>query len=83
MNQDEYVTMYTLERQVVYGDVYTPITDEHGDTIQFTGNVDKNSHRANELPAGTIAVQLKLIPISWNDYISVRWNIYGCDYVYV
>ena len=47
----------------------------------FTGNSDGDSVKVNEFSTPIIAQYLRINPTRWKDRISLRLEVYGCDYV--
>ena len=43
----------------------------------FTGNVDRNTIVTNTLPVPQMCRYVRLMPVSWVLYISLRMEIYG------
>lgn len=46
----------------------------------FKGNVDSDSTRYNYFDVPIIAQWVRINPTRWNDRISLRLELYGCDY---
>lgn len=46
----------------------------------FTGNVDGDSIKFNQFDTPIIAQWVKINPTRWRDRISLRLELYGCDY---
>ena len=47
-------------------------------TQNFTGNIDNNGIVTNLLSDPVRAKFVKLIPLSWVGFISLRWDVIGC-----
>ncbi|KAH3801077.1 hypothetical protein DPMN_154721 [Dreissena polymorpha] len=45
----------------------------------FYGNYDGNTTRTNALPCPVIAMCARVNPIGWYNYISMKFDIIGCD----
>ena len=45
----------------------------------YSGNVDQFTKKTNNLPANTDARYVRLRPNDWETYISMRWEVTGCD----
>lgn len=46
----------------------------------FTGNVDGDSIKFNQFDIPIIAQWIRINPTRWRDRISLRVELYGCDY---
>lgn len=46
----------------------------------FEGNQDGNTVHKNEFEVPIIAQYLRVNPMRWRDKISMRVEVYGCDY---
>lgn len=44
----------------------------------FTGNLDRNSVVYHELNPPIRARYLRFLPVSWENYIAMRVELYGC-----
>ena len=46
----------------------------------YPGNFDRDTIVTHQLPeSGIIARYVRLRPETWNGYISLRWNLEGCE----
>ncbi|KAG6457370.1 neurexin-4 isoform X1 [Manduca sexta] len=52
-----------------------------GEVKMFEGNVDGNTVQKNEFEVPIIAQFIRINPMRWRDKISMRVELYGCDYV--
>ncbi|CAH2071974.1 unnamed protein product, partial [Iphiclides podalirius] len=52
-----------------------------GEVKMFEGNHDGNTVKKNEFEVPIIAQYIRINPMRWRDKISMRVEIYGCDYV--
>ncbi|XP_004931219.1 neurexin-4 isoform X1 [Bombyx mandarina] len=52
-----------------------------GEVKMFHGNQDGDTVRKNEFEVPIIAQYLRINPMRWRDKISMRVEVYGCDYV--
>ena len=77
----EYVTTYTLQRKATYASSFSYVTYANGNTIHYVGNSDTTSWVTNTLPDGVFGVSLRLIPTNWAGHITLRWHIFGCNYL--
>ncbi|CAG9559492.1 unnamed protein product [Danaus chrysippus] len=50
-------------------------------TLMFEGNHDGNTIVKNEFDVPIIAQYIRINPMRWRDKISMRVELYGCDYV--
>lgn len=55
--------------------------DHEGHPLLFTGNSDGDSIKKNKFDSPIIAQWIKINPTRWRDRISMRVELYGCDYV--
>lgn len=46
----------------------------------FEGNQDGNTVEKNEFEVPIIAQYIRINPMRWRDKISMRVEVYGCDY---
>lgn len=46
----------------------------------FEGNHDGNTVEKNEFEVPIIAQYIRINPMRWRDKISMRVEVYGCDY---
>ena len=46
---------------------------------EFNGNTDKNSVVYHDLNPQIPARYIRFLPVEWNDEISMRVELYGCD----
>ena len=73
-----WVTSYRLSHSLdntVWTDVLDPAT---GDVMTFPGNTDENTPQDNSLPEPVLTRSVKLHPLSYNYYVSLRWAVRGC-----
>ncbi|CAK1598381.1 unnamed protein product [Parnassius mnemosyne] len=52
-----------------------------GEVKMFEGNQDGNTVKKNEFEVPIIAQYIRINPMRWRDKISMRVELYGCDYV--
>ncbi|CAH0407172.1 unnamed protein product [Chilo suppressalis] len=52
-----------------------------GEIKMFEGNQDGNTVHKNEFEVPIIAQYIRVNPMRWRDKISMRVEVYGCDYV--
>ncbi|XP_049869625.1 neurexin-4 [Pectinophora gossypiella] len=52
-----------------------------GEVKMFEGNHDGNTVQKNEFEVPIIAQYIRINPMRWRDKISMRVEVYGCDYV--
>ncbi|KAF6207362.1 hypothetical protein GE061_018603 [Apolygus lucorum] len=75
---------YTMEYSIGYGfDGYdfAMYKEPGGDTKMFKGNINGNDVRRNTFEVPIIARWIKVNPTRWRDRISLRLELYGCEYV--
>uniref|UniRef100_A0A6B2EGY6 Putative neurexin iv n=1 Tax=Phlebotomus kandelakii TaxID=1109342 RepID=A0A6B2EGY6_9DIPT len=76
-------TEYVTEFSISYGSNgldYTDFKEPGGNTKLFKGNTDGNSVRHNIFEVPIIAQWVRINPTRWRDRISLRAELYGCDY---
>ncbi|XP_055708283.1 neurexin-4 isoform X1 [Phlebotomus papatasi] len=76
-------TEYVTEFSISYGSNgldYTDYKEAGGNTKLFKGNTDGDSIRHNVFEVPIIAQWVRINPTRWRDRISLRAELYGCDY---
>ncbi|KAI5631254.1 laminin G domain-containing protein [Phthorimaea operculella] len=77
---DEYVTEFMLQYSDD-GEGWRTVSTRDGNPMMFEGNNDGNTVRKNEFEVPIIAQYIRINPMRWRDKISMRVEVYGCDYV--
>ncbi|EFN81641.1 Neurexin-4 [Harpegnathos saltator] len=75
---------YIMEYCISYGTNgldYVDFKEEDGYTKMFKGNVDGDNITLNRFKVPIIAQWIRINPTRWRDRISLRIEVYGCDYV--
>ncbi|XP_028165435.1 neurexin-4 [Ostrinia furnacalis] len=75
---------YVQEYRISYGSNgldYVQYKAAEGEVKMFEGNQDGNTEHKNEFEVPIIAQYLRVNPMRWRDKISMRVEVYGCDYV--
>lgn len=75
---------YVVEYGIGYGSNgldYADYREIDGSTKMFKGNTDGNGVRRNWFETPIIAQYVRINPTRWHDRISMRIELYGCDYV--
>ncbi|KAL0832456.1 hypothetical protein ABMA28_000688 [Loxostege sticticalis] len=75
---------YVQEYRISYGSNgldYVQYKAAEGEVKMFEGNQDGNTVHKNEFEVPIIAQYLRVNPMRWRDKISMRVEVYGCDYV--
>ncbi|KYM97578.1 PREDICTED: neurexin-4 [Cyphomyrmex costatus] len=75
---------YVMEYRISYGTNgldYVDYKEEDGHAKMFKGNVDGDSTKLNKFDVSIIAQWIRINPTRWRDRISLRIELYGCDYV--
>ena len=75
---------YVLEYRIQYGTNgkdWTDYKEVDGLPKLFTGNVDGDYVARNNFEQPIIAQWLRINPTRWQDRISLRVEVYGCDYI--
>ncbi|XP_041970280.1 neurexin-4 isoform X2 [Aricia agestis] len=76
----EYVTEYMVQYSDD-GEGWRTVSGADGYMQMFEGNHDGNTIVKNEFEVPIIAQFIRINPMRWRDKISMRVEIYGCDYV--
>ncbi|XP_066260020.1 neurexin-4 isoform X2 [Euwallacea similis] len=74
---------YVMEYQISYGtngQDYAFYRDSEGDIRMFRGNVDGDTVHKNEFEVPIIAQWIRINPTRWRDRISMRVELFGCEY---
>ena len=77
ISNSEWVTSYSVQYLLSDGSTWQTIMDGSS-TAVLQANADQNSVVENSLPTGVTTLGIRLIPVSWNTAISLRWQLYGC-----
>ncbi|XP_018060131.1 PREDICTED: neurexin-4 isoform X1 [Atta colombica] len=75
---------YVMEYRISYGTNgldYVDYKEEDGHAKMFKGNIDGDSIKLNKFDVSIIAQWIRINPTRWRDRISLRVELYGCDYV--
>ncbi|KAJ6223266.1 hypothetical protein RDWZM_001811 [Blomia tropicalis] len=75
----EFVQEFKLESGID-GHDYNIYRDRNGNIKLFQGNTDGNSVVINRFDPPIIAQFIRINPTRWRDRISMRIQLYGCDY---
>ena len=73
----EFVTSYKIKYLSSDQSTWQTITS-NGNEVIFEGNFDQSTPRLHYMPPGVITRGLRLIPVTWSGWISLRWQLYGC-----
>ncbi|KAK0161422.1 hypothetical protein PV327_009893 [Microctonus hyperodae] len=74
---------FVMEYGISYGTNnldYMDYKEEEGNTKMFKGNVNAESIKLNKFEVPIIAQWVRINPTRWQDRISMRVELYGCDY---
>ena len=77
------VTSYYVNVKSTTDDDYTAVCGTESCPQLFTGNDPTRDHETvatNEFDWPIAARFVRLNPQTWNNFITMRWEIYGCDY---
>ena len=79
-NDFEWVTSYQLKYSLtsMEADFGYVKSSADGSVVTFPGNFDRNTIVANGFDPIT-GRYIRLYPTAWNNHISMRWEVYGCD----
>ncbi|XP_071513054.1 neurexin-4 isoform X2 [Panulirus ornatus] len=78
-NSREYVTEYMIQYSDD-GDIWRMYRGPDGVAKAFPGNEDANTVATNLFDTPIIARYIRIKPTRWNNRISLRLELYGCDY---
>ncbi|XP_011301961.1 neurexin-4 isoform X1 [Fopius arisanus] len=78
-NNGEYVTEYSINYGTNDLD-YVDVKEEGGYPKMFKGNTDAESIKLNKFEVPIIAQWIRINPTRWQDRISMRVELYGCEY---
>ncbi|KAH9369125.1 hypothetical protein HPB48_012772 [Haemaphysalis longicornis] len=79
----QYSPEFVQEFKIFYGDNggdFTEYKDREGNTKLFQGNSDGDSQVHNVFETPIIAQYIRINPTRWRDRISLRVELYGCEY---
>ncbi|GFU06145.1 neurexin-4 [Trichonephila clavipes] len=79
-----FTSEFVQEYRIEYGNKamdYSEYKDREGHPRLFTGNIDGDSIKFNKFDSPIIAQWVRINPTRWRDRISMRVELYGCDYV--
>lgn len=71
---DQWVASYKISTEQSNGSLVF-IETEAGDDRIFAGNTDADTVVTNDLPAGTMTTAVRLHPVKWQGWISMRWEV--------
>ena len=77
-NHNQWVTSYSMAYSVD-DEHYAYIYNADGSDKVFTGNSDPDTIVQHDFDRAIIARYVRLYPQTWNSFISLRWEVYGCD----
>ncbi|KAG9508924.1 Neurexin-4, partial [Fragariocoptes setiger] len=78
-----YSNEYVIEYKIEYGNDgldFAPYRDRNGNVKLFDANSDDRSVVENVFEAPIVARFLRINPTRWQDRISMRVQVFGCDY---
>ncbi|XP_044727167.1 neurexin-4 isoform X2 [Chrysoperla carnea] len=75
----EYVTEYIVQFSDD-GESWRSFADANGEMEMFKGNIDGDKIRKNEFEVPIIAQWIRINPTRWRNRISMRVELFGCDY---
>ncbi|XP_074114384.1 neurexin-4 isoform X3 [Cotesia typhae] len=79
-NTREFVTEFIVEYSDD-GQAWTTYESQNGVEEMFKGNVNAESIKLNRFEVPIIAQWIRINPTRWQDRISMRLELFGCDYV--
>ncbi|XP_021952537.1 neurexin-4 isoform X2 [Folsomia candida] len=75
----EFIKEYTISFSTNLYD-YSVYKENDGSNKLFTGNTESDAPFTNEFQTPIIAQYLRINPTRWHERISLRVELYGCDY---
>ena len=80
---NQWVTSYQLATSLTgdEADFEYVTSSADGAVVTFNANSDRDTIVSNSF-SPRVARFVRLNPQTWNSYISLRWEVYGCDTVY-
>lgn len=79
-----YTSEFVQEYRIEYGSNgidFSEYKDSEGNTKLFKGNRDGNSIQRNYFDNPIVAQWIRINPTRWRDRISMRVELYGCNYI--
>ncbi|XP_076761852.1 neurexin-4 isoform X5 [Xylocopa sonorina] len=76
---NEYVTEYIVQYSDD-GQAWASYVSQNGEDEMFKGNIDGDTIKLNKFEVPIIAQWIRINPTRWRDRISLRLELYGCDY---
>lgn len=80
----QYSSEFVQEFRLFYGDGggdFTEYKDKEGNIKRFEGNRNGDTEVVNAFEVPIVAQFVRINPTRWRDRISLRIELYGCDYV--
>eukprot|EP00057_Strongylocentrotus_purpuratus_P014292 XP_011668766.1 PREDICTED: uncharacterized protein LOC590339 [Strongylocentrotus purpuratus] len=74
---DEWVTSFRFQYRPDGQAALIDVVDDNGANVTFTGNSDGDSLVINMLPLPVAARYVRILPQTWNSYISMRFELLG------
>lgn len=71
----EFKILYSVD-----GGNFTEYKDRQGNTKLFRGNNDSDSQMRNVFETPIVAQHIRINPTRWRDWVSLRVELYGCEY---
>ena len=61
----------------MYNREFDTVKHSSGDDMLFQGNVDNDEIKYNDIPGLVLATYVRLVPVTWNEAICLRWELHG------
>ncbi|CAH1101756.1 unnamed protein product [Psylliodes chrysocephalus] len=74
---------FVMEYRISFGSNgldYSPYREAGGEAMMFAANVDGDTVHKNEFDVPIIAQWIRINPTRWRDRISLRVELFGCEY---
>ena len=59
------------------GSNFQPMSADDGTHLVFSANWDGSTKEANMFPIPILSRYIRLLPITWNHYVALRWEMLG------
>ena len=77
---DQWVESFQLQTSSnAHTEVFQFLRHNNGDVMTFSANSDRDTTVLASLPADTCARSIRLFPVAYRAWKSMRWEVYGCS----
>ena len=78
-DNEQRVTSYRIAYSIDDENYAYIYNDDDGSDTVFAGNSDRDTIVQHDFDHAIVARYIRLYPQTWNGFISLRWEVYGCD----